>query len=195
MVARASVALYCNPAFVPGLEALAGFLLDNNYSAHAMDQIIGLASVEGTVTGSAYLEPEDEAGATEAFVAALPDVADDSPAWDDPSVILDVELLLAAAHPYPMPPEPAEEGAEVRRVRRWYREHMAGFPAPPSIRGGSDEAEPFEPSAEDLADYHAWSEALERRRTAAEVLGDRHSPDALARINRALYGRSEPFHA
>jgi hypothetical protein len=23
---------------------------------------------------------------------------------------------------------------------------------------------------------------------------DRHSPEALARINRALYGRSEPFH-
>jgi hypothetical protein len=44
------------------------------------------------------------------------------------------------------------------------------WPALPPIAGGSDEADPFEPGPEDLADYGAWSEDLDRRRATAEYL-------------------------
>jgi hypothetical protein len=38
----------------------------------------------------------------------------------------------------------------------------AGLPALPPISGGAPQ--PFEPTAEDWADYHGWSEDLDRRR-------------------------------
>lgn len=58
----------------------------------------------------------------------------------------------------------------------------------PPLSGG---APAYEPTAEDLADYHAWSEELDRRRESS----DRHSPDALGRVYRALYGTDTPHHA
>jgi hypothetical protein len=50
----------------------------------------------------------------------------------------------------------------------------------------------YEPSAADLADYHAWSEDLERRRDSGR---SDLNPAVLGRVHRALYGTSEPFHA
>jgi hypothetical protein len=37
----------------------------------------------------------------------------------------------------------------------------------PPIAGGSPEAEPFEPTAEDWTDYAEWSAGLDRRNAAA----------------------------
>jgi hypothetical protein len=47
---------------------------------------------------------------------------------------------------------------------------LDGLDIPP-VCGGSEEAEPYEPTAEDLADLAAWSEDLERRRAMVEFYG------------------------
>jgi hypothetical protein len=80
----------------------------------------------------------------------------------------------------------------------WYHPQSPNHPALKAaglapVSGGSDEAEPFEPSEADWADYRRWSAGLERRRSLADL--GRHAPDALARINLALYGTTEPAHA
>jgi hypothetical protein len=54
---------------------------------------------------------------------------------------------------------------------------------------------PFLPSEADWRDDHERSAELDRRREAGEGRTDRHSPEALARINRVLYGREEPIPA
>jgi hypothetical protein len=89
-------------------------------------------------------------------------------------------------------PEPLGSDAPDDRPSRsaHFAELLARGIVPP-VSGGSDEAAPFAPSDEDWADYRQWSEDLDRRRAAA----DRHSPDALTRINLALYGTVEPAHA
>jgi hypothetical protein len=186
MISRKSVPFHVSSSLSGAMAALDGFLEDAGYHAYSRRAIVRAAAVHGTPTASTELCDEDEAEATEAWVSALPESPFDGPAWDHEDVFLDVELLAAGTHPFPMPeppdgPDAPDDGPSVR---------FPGISLPP-IRGGSDEAEPFVPSAEDLADYHAWSEDLDRRRNA----GDRHSPDALARLHRALYGRTEPFHA
>lgn len=70
-----------NPAIRPGLDALDWWLADNHYSQHARERIVAYAAAEGTPTGSPYLEAEDEAEASEAFVGALPAVPFDSAEW------------------------------------------------------------------------------------------------------------------
>jgi hypothetical protein len=50
-----------------------------------------------------YLDREDEEPATEVFIAALPEVAGDGPAWDREDVFLDAELLAQDRHPWPIP--------------------------------------------------------------------------------------------
>lgn len=67
----------------PALAGLRAWLLDHFYSQHAAEHITAHVEAEGTPTGSAYLEAEDEAGATEAYVSALEPVAYDDPAWGD----------------------------------------------------------------------------------------------------------------
>ena len=87
-----------------------------------------------------YLEPDDEADATEALIDGMAAVGQASPAWSDPGIYLDVETLLGC-------------GARLDG---------------------------------DIRDFNDWlaSLAAESRRL------DRHSPEALEDIHRALYGPS-----
>lgn len=188
-----SIPLHRNPALRPGLAALVEWLIEGSYSAHAIGRIFDYTAVEGTPTGCPELAPEDEYGASSVFCDGLDLVPYSADAWHFDDVFLDARMLAEGTHPFPFqlcPPdlEPEDfDGPDAPDDGPYAR-----FPGVmPPIRGGSDEAESFQPSAEDLADYHAWSEDLDRRRAGT----DRHSPDALARIHRALYGRSEPFHA
>jgi hypothetical protein len=94
---------YINPAVRPGLDALSLWLEQNHYSQHARERILAHTAAEGCPFGSPCIELEDEAGASGAFLRALPAVPYDDPAWDDESVILDVAMLAAGTHPFPMP--------------------------------------------------------------------------------------------
>jgi hypothetical protein len=125
----------------------------------------------GTLAGS-MIEPEDEAGAEEAFTAALPAVAYDADAWDLPDAFLDVAMLADDCHPLPFGPESEGDAGG----------SAAAAPAledlPLAVSGGApgpdeDEwraacemfrgPEPYTPTAEDLAEKHAHREATECR--------------------------------
>jgi hypothetical protein len=165
-----SIPLYCNPALRPGLAALAEWLRERDYSAYAAERVLGHVAATGCLATAAYLDREDEEAATEAFVAALPDVAGDSPAWDRDDVFLDVEMLRAGTHPAPFGPEPDGPDDGDRSIPAGtvlvppVLEDMAA--ALPPISGGSpdDDGPEFIPSPEDLQDYGRWSEDLDRRR-------------------------------
>lgn len=129
-----SVPLFINPAVRPGLDALSLWLEQAHYSQHAREAILAHAAREGTPTGSSYLEAEDEAGATGAYLRALPAVPYADPAWDDESVILDVPMMIDGTHPFPLAP----------------------------ISGGApDDGPAFTPTAEDWADYRAHFDGAE----------------------------------
>lgn len=208
------VPFHRNPELVPAVNALSTTLFGAGYHEYAREKIVRLAWITGDPTASVELCDEDEAEAVDAWIEGLPEVPYSSDAWSVPDVFLDVELMANGTHPFPMGPEQPErdplgpgpfillgpddggpmdpedlDGPDAPDDGPYCR--FPGVMALPPIRGGSDEAEPFEPSAEDLADYHSWSEDLDRRRAAI----DRHSPEGLALFSLALYGRSEPFHA
>jgi hypothetical protein len=104
MAYSAQVRLDVNPQVAAALEQL-GILLDEyGYSAFAKARIWAWTVANGTPTGCRYLDREDESDATDVFVASLPEVPFDSPAWDrDTSVIFDVEMLVEDNHPWPIP--------------------------------------------------------------------------------------------
>jgi hypothetical protein len=123
----ASIRMYVNPALRPGLDALLWWLMDHHYSRPAAESIVRHAGREGTPTGCPYLEAEDEDGATEAFVSALPAVPPDAAAWDDESVLFDARMLADGVHPMPFPPEPDGPGyvptaADLEDYARWAAE-------------------------------------------------------------------------
>jgi hypothetical protein len=184
-LSRCTVPLYCDPAFRPGVAALAEWLRDHHYSAHAADRILGHVAATGCLASAAYLDREDEAEASEVFIGALPAVELDAEAWDREDVFLDAGLLADGRHPWPIPAVGDDD-----------REFDAAMDAledlPLPISGGAPEPEP---SPEDLADYARWSEDLDRRRDGEPARTDRYSARSLEAIHRALYGRSEPFHA
>jgi hypothetical protein len=183
--------MYRNPALRPGLVALVAWLLEQRYSSHAIGRIERYVAVHGTLAGS-LIEPEDEAAAEEAFVEALDAVPSDSDAWDRPDAFLDVESLLDPRSAVGVEP-PAGDRSIPPDAAIVPPELDDDLPCVTPISGGAPE--PFQPSPEDWEDYHRWSEDLGRQRDAREGRTGRHSPEALARINRALYGREEPFHA
>jgi hypothetical protein len=123
-----------NPQLGHGLDALVCWLLENHYSEHAIGRIRRHVAVNGTLAGS-IVEPEDEPGAEEAFVDALPPVDLASECWGREDVIFDVEMLLAGSHPWPFPAEgdddriaPMADGAYVPTAEdeacyeRWLRD-------------------------------------------------------------------------
>jgi hypothetical protein len=65
-------------------RALAAWLLEANYSAHARERIVSHAVAEGTLTGCPELDCEDEAAASEVWVEALPAVPQTGREWCDP---------------------------------------------------------------------------------------------------------------
>jgi hypothetical protein len=97
------IPLYVSPSVRHALEQLGVLLDDYHYSPRARGRILSYAAAHGTRTGCAYLDREDEADATEVFVAELGPVDSDSPAWDREDVFLDVAMLEAGAHPWPIP--------------------------------------------------------------------------------------------
>jgi hypothetical protein len=130
-----------NPAYRPGLVALVTWLIENQYSTHAIEHIEGFVAAHGTLAGS-MIEPEDQAVAEAVFVEALPAVPLDAESWRDPGVYIDAPSIL--------------EAADRRRIPR------GAILIPPEL----DE---YEPSAEDLAEYGAWLETLDREHVAAMV--------------------------
>jgi hypothetical protein len=190
-VARASIPLHVSPSVRKALGELATLLRDYHYSEHAVGRIVAHTAREGTPTGCPELDREDEQDASEVFVAELEPVGLDSPAWDVDAgaVYLDVDLIVRGEHPFPIDPDADDTGEFPPSPL----EAIAA--ALPPVAGGSPEAERYEPTPEDLADLARWSEDLERRRNAAEGRSGAHDAATLERIHRALYGRSEPFHA
>jgi hypothetical protein len=156
-----SVPLYRNPLFRPALEAVGAYLELRDYSQYACERIIAYAAVNGTPTGCEYLDhPADEAGATEAFVGALPPVALGSEAWDPEGVFLDAESILEAAGRRRIPRDAVLVPPELDDL-----DDPTALPAGAGlapIAGGAPG--PFEPSPSDWADYAEWSRTLEVRR-------------------------------
>jgi hypothetical protein len=100
-----------NPQLGPGLDALVCWLVEANYSEHALGRIRRHVAVHGTLAGS-IVEPEDEAGAEEAFTAALPELAWESDAWSRDDQVVTIDLVAAARGEHPLPfaePEPDSE--------------------------------------------------------------------------------------
>jgi hypothetical protein len=137
-----STLFYTNPLFQSGLDALSWWLEENHYSQHAREAVLAHTAAEGTPTGCAYLETEDEGPATEAFVGALPAVPYDSTEWgedrpDDADRSIPADTVL-------VPPELLELAPL-----------CGGGPEPPT------------PTDEDLADYGHDLELLEREQVRA----------------------------
>jgi hypothetical protein len=164
MVHFASIAKDVNPQ-IARAAAEVGLLLDDyHYSPHARDRIVRYTIAHGTPSGCPELDREDESDACLVFESELEPVPYDSPAWErDTSVILDAAMLADGSHPFPIPTVGDDDRTEPDDFAAAALEDLDIMP----ISGGApdgDEAEPFEPTAEDLADFGKWSEELDRRR-------------------------------
>jgi hypothetical protein len=173
-----TIPLHVSPSVRKALRELDTLLEDYHYSPHARGQIVAHTAREGTPTGCAYLDREDEADASMVFESELEPVPYDSDVWDrDTGVLFDAAMLAEGNHPWPLvqdcsddrtippdadllPPEldPDDDDGDL------VVETIVVRP----VCGGSEEAEPYEPTAEDLRDYSAWSAELDARRNAVE---------------------------
>jgi hypothetical protein len=123
------------------LAGLYNWLLERDYSQHCREAIVRHAGREGHLEECPELEPEDKAAAYEALAGAFEPVPYDSPEWGEDDD-LDID------------PTP-DQG--------WYHpSRLAEIAGIPPLSGGAPE--PFEPTAEDLADYGRWLAQLERTR-------------------------------
>jgi hypothetical protein len=186
-----SVPLHRNPQLKPGLDALVVFLMERDYSSIIRWAIYDHVAIHGTLAGS-LIDPEDEADAEAVFVDNLPELDITSEAWDrDTAITLDIELLQAGRHPYPIgDPDDGPDAPDANPHLRFPGARtVAERLGLPPIAGGAPEAEVLDG---DRRDFEAWLGQIDRDLPPRD---DRHSPDALARINLALYGRSEPHHA
>jgi hypothetical protein len=152
--------MFVKPSLRPGVAALAEWLRDHGYSAFATERVLNHVAVTGCLASAEYLDREDEEAATEVFIDALPEVAGDSPAWDREDVFLDAEMLADNVHPWPIPTVGDDDRTEPDDFAAAALEDLAL----PPVCGGSEEAEAFEPSPDDLADFAAWSDAVAMRR-------------------------------
>lgn len=171
IVTRRGVPFDVNPSLAIALDDLASILRDYHYSEHAVGRIVAYTARQGTPSGCPELDPEDECDAEAVYVEGLPEVPMDSPAWDREDAFLVVEWLAAGVHPLPFAAEPDDDTGEwpvPAEADAPDASPHARFPgiaslaermALPPLSGGSPE-----PTAEDLSDYGAWSEDLDRRR-------------------------------
>jgi hypothetical protein len=150
-----SIPCYRNPAYRPGLAALVGWLLDHSYSSHAIGRIEAHVATTGTLAGS-MIEPEDEAGAEEAFTAALPAVDLDSDAWDrDTGVLFDVAMLAEGNHPWPIvggPDDDRDFDAAMAALEDLPTAN--GWTPLPPVSGGA-------PLDGDRADFESWLDSVD----------------------------------
>jgi hypothetical protein len=150
MPSLSRIPLYHNAALLPGRVALEAWLMhEMDYNPHYARAIADHAGREGELSGAVaagLLDREHEDDATEIFVESLADVPPDSLAWTHPGIYLDVDSLLEGGRPdRSIPPD--------------------AVLLPPEL----DPEGPYAPTAEDLADYGAWLEALDRDQMAALV--------------------------
>jgi hypothetical protein len=145
------------------LVQLSILLDDYCYSQHAKERILAYTALHGTPSCCPELDVEDEHDAELIFTAELPAIPYEDAAWDDDgSVLLDVPMLLAGVHPFPvMDPSEAElishespDGPVVARK-------MIDAGTLPPIAGG---APTYEPDELDWREYSAWSRHLEELR-------------------------------
>jgi hypothetical protein len=183
-----TIPISVNPQLAAAALELGLTLEDLGYSRRYIDLIIRHAAAAGTLVGSP-VDPEDEAVAEAAFCEALDamgPVPYDSECWDrDQAMTFDARMLADGVHPWPIPVDSDDDRAGPDDFDRAMAA-LEDLPLP--ISGGA-------PSPEDLADYHAWSEDLDRRRDEKPARSDRYGVDSLAAIHKALWGRSEPFSA
>ena len=171
-----TVPMDVNPGVRRALVELSTLLEDDHYSEHAKGRILAYTAREVTPTGYPELDPEDEHDAEMVFVAELPEVPSDSPAWDREDMAMDAGLLAEGRHPWPVPAvgdDDRESEAEMDAAVAAHDEWLSSVPSLPPVAGGGPE--PFEPTAEDWADYRRWAEELDAREElrAAE---ERHNP-------------------
>jgi hypothetical protein len=119
---------------------------------HAREAILAHTAAEGTPTGCAYLDVEDEAAATEAFVEALPAVAFDSAEWgddgpDDADRSIPAGAVLVPPELEPLDDHPGESYEEAA-------------PVLPPIAGGAPE--PYRPTEDDWREYREHFDRLDR---------------------------------
>ena len=160
-----SVMAYRNPALRPAVGALIEFLLERDYTTSARWAIADHAAVHGTLAGS-LIEPEDEEAAEALFVAAMPAVPLDSPAWGREDVFLDVAMLAAGTHPLPFGEGPDAPDADAHR-RFPGTPSLAERRALPPVSGGSPEY-----TDDDLEDHLAWVEQAYPGRAVAFAPGE-----------------------
>ena len=174
---RSAIPIHRNPTLRPGLAALVEFLVDHHYSARAILAIEGFTAVNGTPTGCEHLEPDDEAGATDAFTDALEPVLGDSPAWDDPGVFLDLDSLLEPRGTCPIgPPDGFDEALATFEAR-----HPVRDPLPSSFR-----------SPDDWRQLGGDFPEIPTPIRGGSPESHRHSAEPLEAVSVALYG-ANPF--
>jgi hypothetical protein len=163
-----SVPYYRNPTFRPGLAALVELLMGRNYSSHAIGRIFDFVACNGTLEGS-LVEEEDMADAEAAFVDALPAIPYDNEVWgEDPEDHPDDadRTTKPVDDEGPFPIEPPDD---------WPGSSHAGWVMLPPIRGGSEEAEPFEPSPAEWAQACALFREPELFIPSADDLAEMHA--------------------
>jgi hypothetical protein len=77
-----SVPYYRNPQLRSGLAALVAFLMEHNYSSHAIGRVFDFVACNGTLEGS-LVEEDDMSEAEAAFVDNLPPIDFSHPVWGD----------------------------------------------------------------------------------------------------------------
>jgi hypothetical protein len=169
MSSVARIPFAVNPHLAAAAAQLAILLDDYSYSAHARDRIVAYTIANGTPTGCPELDREDEHDAEMVFTSELPAVPFDSPAWDrDIDVVtLDVEMIEAGTHPFPLMDPSEVDGPDAPDYGPSWSDHLhalitTGKTLPLPISGGAPE--PYEATPEDLEDYDRWSEEVARRR-------------------------------
>jgi hypothetical protein len=154
------------------ISALDDFLRDHDYTAESRRRIADHVRTHGTLEGCMprYLDREHVETAEAVFCEALPPVPMTSSDWDVEGYWTPSDTFRIA------PPDPdtfddidvpdAPDFAITRAAG--YAESLAadGISLLP-VSGGSPDAEPFEPTAEDWADYREWSSSLAVKRWLA----------------------------
>jgi hypothetical protein len=184
-----------NPVIRRALGELSTLLEDYHYSQHARERIVAYTAREGTPTGCPELDPEDDHDAEMVFVAELPEIPFDSPAWDREDVFLDVRMLAAGVHPLPFGDGPDAPDADPQFAFPGIAP-LAERLALPSISGG---APGHVYTDQDHADHMAWLDSLDAGHPPQDQpetpRGDGYTAEDLGRIHLALYGQARPFHA